>query len=856
MAHRRHAFLLLLLALFPLSGPLPAQPPALPEGARLRLGNSGLIGPFSAAALSPHGKYLAVSDKDGHCTLRELPSGKEIVRWPLPKEANPPLLGFSPDGQTLVFGNSQSLSVAELPGGKLLRSFQLHKDGPRPHYTLVFAAGGKYVTLSAPLIEDDKAEPVHVWELATGKALGPFGARPLHSVRTALSPDGRILALVHDGGRSPAEEPRSAQVQLWDVATAQELRQLEVGGPRAEIVALAFAPDGKTLAIANGRSTFHLFDIATGKERRRFAGPNAALVQLTFSPDGLLLAGADDGLIQAWRLSDGQRRDLPAGPQARLLSLAFPAAGQVRALGAQGAHLIGWDVLTGQAEYFPAGHRATIRALSFAPRGRQLTSISDDGQLCRWDAAIGNMLDQFALTSSDGDGKRPLPGSYEALALSPDARFAAINVLDSYERVRLWDLRTRRAVCEFDAEWPATSLRLTFAATGARLASFGHGRGVNQWDIVTGQELPRLPLNHSDRALSLLRGQYLALSPDGSRLALARGLGKGKKRSYGVEIAWYDTADGREQTLASILFPRNSPLHTAFSPDGKLLAIAGELDTEEHLTQLLRTANGQEYRRLATTLAGATATALAFAPNGRTLAAAYASAGAPATVEIWEVASGGRRCQLRADPGALHALAFSADGSTLAAGGDGTSILLWDISGRPKAAAALTGPELDEAWAALADQDAPKAYTAMGRLLGDPEAALALIGRQLPPGPAAAGLQAKLGKWLPQLDSDSFALRDEAFRGLEQLGSAAEPALRRARAARVSLEVRRRLDDLLGRLERTFPTPAELQICRAIEVLELLGTPAAYALLASLAQGAEGALQVREARQVLARLAP
>lgn len=92
------------------------------------------------------------------------------------------------------------------------------------------------------------------------------------------------------------------------------------------------------------------------------------------------------------------------------------------------------------------------------------------------------------------------------------------------------------------------------------------------------------------------------------------------------------------------------------------------------------------------------------------------------------------------------------------------------------------------------------------------------------------------------------------MQALEDLGELAEPALRQALAQRPHLEVRRRLEQLLAKLAPDLP-PAQLQVLRALAVLEWIGTPEARRLLEALAGGGEGARLTREARQAAQRLA-
>jgi hypothetical protein len=59
----------------------------------------------------------------------------------------------------------------------------------------------------------------------------------------------------------------------------------------------------------------------------------------------------------------------------------------------------------------------------------------------------------------------------------------------------------------------------------------------------------------------------------------------------------------------------------------------------------------------------------------------------------------------------------------------------------------------------------------------------------------------KAEKWLRDLDDESFEARETASRGLENLGIAAKPLLREALKGRPSVEARRRVEQLLAKLQ-------------------------------------------------------
>jgi WD40 repeat protein len=56
--------------------------------------------------------------------------------------------------------------------------------------------------------------------------------------------------------------------------------------PGQPISALAFSPDGKTLAVGNWGPGIRLYEVATGKERRRFVGHRLSVHSVALSGDG------------------------------------------------------------------------------------------------------------------------------------------------------------------------------------------------------------------------------------------------------------------------------------------------------------------------------------------------------------------------------------------------------------------------------------------------------------------------------------------------------------------------------------------------------------------------------------------
>src|SRR5262249_3958615 len=113
----------------------------------------------------------------------------------------------------------------------------------------------------------------------------------------------------------------------------------------------------------------------------------------------------------------------------------------------------------------------------------------------------------------------------------------------------------------------------------------------------------------------------------------------------------------------------------------------------------------------------------------------------------------------------------------------------------------------------------------------------------------------RVTRLIAALDSDQFEVRDRAAKELQQLGELAAPAMRKALAARPTLEVRRSLEALLDEVERQTLSSEQLHAQRALEVLEHIGSPEARRVLEALAEGAPGARLTNEAKASLQRLA-
>lgn len=159
---------------------------------------------------------------------------------------------------------------------------------------------------------------------------------------------------------------------------------------------------------------------------------------------------------------------------------------------------------------------------------------------------------------------------------------------------------------------------------------------------------------------------------------------------------------------------------------------------------------------------------------------------------------------------------------------------------------------LDGLWEALASDDAAKAYKAQWALVCDPATAIKLLTDQVKPNELAVKRE-QFDKWVTSLDSPQFRVRELAEKELMAAGGRVPIGwLRKALSVSKSDEQRARLTRMLVHREKT-PDPNAWRLARAVQVLELIGTAVARALLKSWAE-ADGSPLTNEANEALGQL--
>jgi WD40 repeat protein len=823
-------FLVLLLA------PAPGRPEEaadrhgdpLPAGAVVRLGTVRFRhGEFIASlAFAPDGKTVATTEAGSHVLrLWDATTGREVRRFvgQAGGFAGAPAV-FSPDGRTLAAGDAQkNLLLWDVATGKKLHC----------HPNLGWATSLAWAPDGRRLAVADYAGGLIVIDPYTGRTGRTFTGHAQRVERVAFAADGSRLV---SGGLD-------GTVRLWDPVSGKEVRQ--VARHQNRVGAVAFSPDGRLVASGGGfvDGTVILSEAATGAEVRRFRADhsNWGMTALAFSPDGRLLAsGGGDLTNRLWDVASGRevRRFNHAGKATSVCALvAFSPDGKVLAgRGPLDTVLCLWDVATGRLLSAQDAHLSAVAAVAVAADGTRIASGARDGSTHVWDAGTGALLQRLA-GHADGVSR---------VAFAPDGRLLAS--LGADRSLRLWETRTGKASHRLPAEGDGC---LAFSADGRTLAAGNAHGAVTLWETASGRRLGRFQAHperlNRDGESYVPPVSVLAFAPDGRSLAVGA--------DEGEVVRLFDVMTLREVRRFQLAGPQGKepPQHPAlgFSPDGRTLLTA----SDSRPMRVWEVASGKERRQVGIGFSnGSTVPRTAvISPDARMLAwwGQYGD-----TLHVCDLTTGREVAQRRGHQGHVLAAAFSSDGRRLVSASADTTLLVWDLPGlasaRPARTVKLSARELETLWKDLAGEDAARAYRAIQALVADVDAVRWLSDR-LPPVPHVD--RQRLRHLVGDLGSDHFEVRRTATAELEVLAELARPALQDALSANPSLEVRRRVEQLLEKVARRALTPEQLRVLRAVEVLEHVGSPEASAVLRKLAGGATGSRTTEDAQASLARLA-
>jgi ankyrin repeat protein len=292
----------------------------------------------------------------------------------------------------------------------------------------------------------------NVIRLYRGGSVAELTGHPRWVYGVAFQPDGNAIV-------SGSMETESA-LKLWDFRRQNENDARKLSEmPRA----VAFSPDGKTVAVATSEG-IRLWKPAQRGFESITSGHDA--VWVAYDPSGKMLAFEDAG--GNLHVADAAGKPLKKIPRTgpSMTAGAFSADGKKLAVGLREGGVAVYDTTSWSACAAPSGHGSAVRSLSYSRDNRHLLSGSTSEELAMWDAESGDRVFAWA-----GKGGHVL-FSQDGTAFAAGTRGG---------RITIWDTGSRSVLKEFNT-WDGLSRRgavysLSFSADGKFLAS-GHDDGV------------------------------------------------------------------------------------------------------------------------------------------------------------------------------------------------------------------------------------------------------------------------------------------------------------------------------------------------------------------------------------------
>ena len=619
---------------------------SLPEGAKARLGK----GDIGEVEFSPDGSRLAISSSIG-IWFYDPATGKALDLLPQTDSTSAFAFAYSPDGTTIASAINDS-KVGFWDGTTKQRIGTLTKYW-REITAIAYAPDGTRI------VSGNSDNAVRVWDTTTMQRIGTLSGYHTGGVTAvAYAPDGTTIA-TGCGWRWGDDKDNTNTVQLWDAFTG--IRKAKLAGHTKRITAIAYSPDSTTIATASRDSTVRLWDADTAKHKttlKHRQGVNATLPwnhganavnAIAYSPDGNTIAtGTQNGKVRLWDARTGRLKTKFRAHAFGIVSIAYSPDSNMIATASWNGTAELWDGQTGKHRttitkhsriaplaYLPDGNTiatgepsgfgvrdastgkretlTTIRGtpIAYSPEGNTIATKNWNDTVQLWNAKTGKRKTTLKHTNLIHLLFTDREYEISSAVFSPDGN-TVVTVGEYYTHdegtIYLWHVRTgkRKIIYEGDNYHSVVA----FSPDGRTIVSGDLGGKIQFWNPVTSELEATITTQHTSGVKSLV------YSPDGKTIAIS-------KRNTNVVRLW-DIAT-RENTI-TLVGHTGEVSAIAYSPDGRTIA-TGSHDR----TVRLWDANTGKHK---TTFTGYTrVTSLIYSPDGRTLA----SGSSDRTVLLWEI---------------------------------------------------------------------------------------------------------------------------------------------------------------------------------------------------------------------------
>jgi WD40 repeat protein len=483
-----------------------------PKGARLM-------------AFTPDNRAVIVRHADDSFHFLNSSSGAEEKVWPGPFALA--CICFNASGEVFCGNNKTNVIIHESTGGTVLTNL----THPETVYAMAWHPDGRRLATSC-------GKTIHFWDAPTGREIGIAEGHESRIVGLVYSDLGQVLIstcwdhtlrlwqtdtrreLVKSSRAgnniqmSPAGDRLSflswdaSLTELWQVASGQEVRRLELPSLEANIYRTTyqggFSPHG-TLVHLKASDGTHLFD-SRSLQRLALLPSARTLLAGQFHPDGTgFIDGSTDGL-RLWPFeSGGTAGHLRVGPPRpfgssdvrELLGIAASADGSVL-IANRGDGFWVFNVTEPNAVMHSPSPIRLRAAPAISANGQWIASAVEDKTLRIWDARNGEIVTNLNV------------GAIAYALFSPDNRWLLTATVNEYRfwTIGTWQPGVRLKRSASNAMW----LCAAFSPDGATVALDTAEHMIQLFVPGTDRELAALPTGHLVA--------HLCFSSDGTQLLM------------------------------------------------------------------------------------------------------------------------------------------------------------------------------------------------------------------------------------------------------------------------------------------------------------------------------------------------